>query len=202
MEPPSHQGAKIDIGLVSLRLGGSVSRRVSPEVGGLEPVALDDQASVPREREEHDDIVVGEGVAAVAVGDVEATAHLALGPDRDAEHRLHRRMLRRKAERLLVGVEVVDPDGAAIPAAVNEFAPGTASEVWCRDFVWCVAVTHTLPDSASGSGHIEAILFNDARPATRGSTVLAGDWTFELFGADVQDGRFNAWTRSGIRSFC
>ena len=36
-------------------------------------------------------------------------------------------------------------------------------------------MTHTLPDSASGSGHIEVILFNDARPATLGSTVLAGE---------------------------
>jgi len=96
-----------------------------------------------------------------------------------------------------LGFGFVDPDGVAIPAAANEFAPGTSSEIWCRDFLWCVAVTHTLPDAASGSGHIEAILFNDARAATPGSTVLAGDWTFELFGEDIEDGRFDAWTPAG-----
>ncbi len=96
-----------------------------------------------------------------------------------------------------LGFGFVDPNGVGIPAPSPSFAPKPGQAVFCLDFLWCVGVTHTLPDTASGAGHIEVILFPDLRQATQGSTVLPGDWTFELYGADVLDGAFDAWASPG-----
>src|SRR3990172_9696728 len=86
----------------------TMRRTRRPPNRDLVPGRVDDQARMVRQHPYHRAVLVGEGLAVLAVGHVERAANAARGDDGQAEQSFHLGVLRREAERLRVQRYVVD----------------------------------------------------------------------------------------------
>ena len=93
----------------------------------VEPRVLDRNRRLRREQRDNVLVALGEVAATDPLSEVEIAVRDAAQQDRDAEERVHRRMIRRYADRTRVGGEVVQPERSRVPHEHAE-DPATARQ--------------------------------------------------------------------------